>query len=532
MLEVPVTSVDSPRRQRNRNNSDSDVADAAEARKFWFGCNVLHRRARSGGDAKGGDGAANTYTLIATPIEAGEDLIAPRTPVPQEEPAMETPSNATGAATKALPALPAGETTDSTRVSPKSLISGSEAGLPPHLAPPSPHPAVLRIEDSFEELDRLEDQFEAVDSIVHVERVPSPDKAPASAGGAKRPLKKTASTTRRPQLSKSGSVRARPGEVSRPGVAGGPTSRSPAKEDEKGGAKAAPKKAVARPASLAPPKPLAKSSRPSTMPTFELPGEAVARRLKEQRESRMSGIVTLDMPAAPSPQRVRSTRAPTRPTFELPGEAISRRKREEHEARLRAQQEEDRKRREFKARPIRNSIAPGSFPRETVASRARQTKTGAGENPGAAAAAQATATGSKRQSIVPSARPTLGVTGSNHGGAPPRGRGTTPGSPSLGQPSRATSTSTGSISGKRSTVSAEEAQQQKQRGKEIYSRDNSITAGREQERLHRETAAKAAREQAAERSRVLAAEWADKQKLRLKKVMPGSPSAAANVAVR
>jgi len=83
-------------------------------------------------------------------------------------------------------------------------------------------------------------------------------------------------------------------------------------------------------------------------------------------------------------------------------------------------------------------------------------------------------------------------------------------------------------------VSAEEAQHQKQRGREIYSRDNSITADREHGRLQREAAAKAAREQAAERSRVLAAEWADKQKQRLKKLLPGSPStsASANVAVR
>ncbi len=72
--------------------------------------------------------------------------------------------------------------------------------------------------------------------------------------------------------------------------------------------------------------------------------------------------------------RPRSSKPPTVSTFELPGEAISRRKREEREARLRAQEEEERRRREFKARPVRSSIVPNTLPRETVASRARQVR--------------------------------------------------------------------------------------------------------------------------------------------------------------
>ena len=97
--------------------------------------------------------------------------------------------------------------------------------------------------------------------------------------------------------------------------------------------------------------------------------------------------------------------------------------------------------------------------------------------------------------------------------------------------SRATSTSTGSIHGggvgassvisvsKRSTVSAEDQVQQKVRGREIFSRDNGIAAERERERRDREAAAKAARQDAAERSRQLSREWAEKQKAKRMSLM-------------
>jgi len=419
---------------------------------------------------------------------------------------------------------------DPTRVSPKSLLNGSEGRLSAHHTPArSPGTPSLRIEDSFEELDRLEDQFEAVDTIVQVKRVPSPDKMAPATGAGKPALKRTTSTSRHPGAN-ARPVRPKAADMSHPGSARKSASRASGSQDDDGeGAKPTPPKkapaVVPRPASLLPPKPLARSSKTPTMPTFELPGEAVARRLKEQREARMSGLVSAaDAPRPPSPQKIKSNKVPTRPTFELPGEAISRRKREEHAAKLRAQEEEERRRREFKARPVRNSIAPGSYPRETISSRARQTKAageGGGEGPSVPGSA------SKRHSLMPRTTLTVGG-GGGHGQA--RGRGSTVGST---QASRAASSSTGSTSGKHSTVSAEDVQHQKQRGKEVYSRDNSITTDRERERRDREAAAKMARQEAAERSRMLSREWAEKQKLRLKKATPPeSPSGPANVVVR
>ena len=102
VLEVPVPSVDSAGRQKSRSISDLDGTDASKARKLWFGCNVLHRRTRSGGDAAGGGGAANTYTLIATPLEDGEEWIDREPLASGDETKMDHTSNGNHAATEAI----------------------------------------------------------------------------------------------------------------------------------------------------------------------------------------------------------------------------------------------------------------------------------------------------------------------------------------------------------------------------------------------------------------------------------------------
>ncbi|KAK7980131.1 hypothetical protein PG989_012588 [Apiospora arundinis] len=285
-----------------------------------------------------------------------------------------------------------------------------------------------RIEDSVEALDKLEDQLEAFDQAANVQRIVAPKRS------------------------------------SNKGLA-----------------------------SLQPPKPLAKSTKVPTVPTFELPGEAVARRLKEKREARLSMQATAEKAAAPAPstsvRRTKSARAPTVPKFELPGEAISRRKREEREARLKAQEEEERKRREFKARPIRSGSMPA--PRETITSRARQ-KGALPEN-----------VGIKSTTPSPSKQPLSHVSNQSQ----PR--------------ARPTSTSLGSLGSKRGSVPAEvQQQQQRLRGKDIYQRDNSYTQDREKERREREAMARIAREQAAEASRLRSREWAEKQ--RRKRMTVGS----------
>lgn len=105
-----------------------------------------------------------------------------------------------------------------------------------------------------------------------------------------------------------------------------------------------------RPVSLLPPSHTVKSSKPVTKASFELPGEAISRRLKEQREARQARKEASEDSAAPvrtiSGPQVKSTKPLTVSNFELPGEAISRRKKEALDARLKAEEDEERKRRE------------------------------------------------------------------------------------------------------------------------------------------------------------------------------------------
>ncbi|CAI4218127.1 unnamed protein product [Parascedosporium putredinis] len=317
-------------------------------------------------------------------------------------------------------------------------------------------PKILSIEDSLEALDRLEEELEAVNAVTHFGRVPSPRffHWAVVQGGA--------------QHSSSERVRV-------------PRTRQRQLRD-----------------------PAAAFEQAANDADFRVAWEAIARKLKEKKEARLS--MQLEVGKSPAaaikaatPQRTRSTRVLPRPTFELPGEAISRRKREQREAQIRAQEEEEQKRREFKARPIMAGLRqPSSAPRETVASRARQTKVSQMENGAAMSASM------KRLSLAATQSPLMASSQS-------RGRAVAT-SPS--QLSRATSVAASSVSGsgKRSTISAEDAAQHKVRGKEILARDNRYANDRERGRAEREVLAKLAREQAAERSRQLSREWAEKQR--------------------
>ena len=190
---------------------------------------------------------------------------------------------------------------------------------------------------------------------------------------------------------------------------------------------------------------------------------------------------------------VKSTKPPTRPSFELPGEAISRRKREQREERLRKEEEELRRRRSFKASGIRYSMGPSSQPRETATSRAR----------------------TNRMSLALDTKPNGHVGGSSTStsagkdgvGRASSVRGSRPTSPTKRQSLVGRSQST---SGFKTTAGAP-----KVRGKEIFQRD-CMPTGRENDRREKEEMAKKARAEAAERSRQLSRQWAEKQKLRQK----------------
>ena len=237
---------------------------------------------------------------------------------------------------------------------------------------------------------------------------------------------------------------------------------------------------------------------------------------------RMSSV-SLRTPAPPA----KSAKPPTKPAFELPGEAISRRLKEQREQRLKQEAEERQKKREFKARPLkRNSIAPTV--RETAASRARvglmgTDGTGAvaeATKPGKAAPVSVSTprgkpqTGSVRKTTT---RPRLSAAVSR---TPVRQVQTVPLRPSLSSSTPKASKTTMTIIGaglvsKSSTkprTNATVASTLTQR----HQRFGLDRANQQQQRKEKESAARKAREEASERSRLKSKAWAERQRLRLK----------------
>ncbi|KAK4228455.1 hypothetical protein QBC38DRAFT_152998 [Podospora fimiseda] len=538
LLSLPIRIVKSAakgRRSLGKSRDDQDQSTQGE-KQFLFGCNLVHHRAPPG---NGNDKPVNTYTLLATRIQQEEEP-----PMPEESENTEDGQSVVANADTSQLSLNAlddisEEVITSTegkdmQKQPETMTAMNiednfsvEHHNERHLSvsPQPPHTRPLsRIEDSVEELDNLHEQIEeALEEVAQLNRAISPDgdeelteifvevAAPVPVIQPA-PAKRLSSVRAAPVTStlRTRTSTATPAE--RTSSARRSTiSSSRADSDSKSSAKPTPtatRKTVTRPTSLLPPKGTTRSSKTPTVPAFELPGEAVARRLKEQRAARLSQShdsqhsLTLSSSKAPtSPSKTaptaRSTRPLTKPAFELPGEAISRRKREEREAKLKQMEEEEKKRREFRARPVPSSVkasGAGGLTRETAASQARR--------------AEISPLRAKRDSMIGSgtegtprmSRVTMTVTSTSRGRV----------SVAAGSESRGTSSSSGN---------ALKSQVGSVKGKEVFKRESEYTSIRQKERREREEAAKAAREKAAERSKLAAKEWKEKQMMRERKRM-------------
>lgn len=362
-----------------------------------------------------------------------------------------------------------------------------------------------RIEDSFEKIDALEEETEAIRDVIRTVQGPS-----SAARRSQDPSDDSQSTQKTTIMKRvtiagqSATLRIKPSEKVRPALrrASSMTLRDQkpkgprqlpvpesktvlpmrSKPNSGPGISITPINKVTTSRSAPSSSTPIKSTKPPTIPSFELPGEAVSRRLKEQRAAREARQAEAQKAAAAAAKP--KVYRPTKPNFELPGEAISRRKREEQEAKLKAQEEEERKKREFKSRPYRHSMAPSTLVRDTATSRARQGKSA--EEP----------TSDQRKRL---ARASIAVMSSPIASHAPRRN--VPKLTSSEETSRHT----------RSIVSPEDVAQQRARGRDIYIRDNSYTADREQGRREREAAIRQARDLAAERSRAAGREWAERK---------------------
>ncbi|KAG8160453.1 hypothetical protein KVR01_009989 [Diaporthe batatas] len=554
------------------NIAASCITDQSDRR--YFGCNLLTWTKAAGRKGHFPGDPDDEYLLLATPIELAPEhthttdleTTSHRFRVLGQEDAdfvmatqmINSPASAANSATQSAKwstVVDASEDSDNTLTiePPRRLMT----------APMS------TIEDSLEEIDQLEDEFEAVTAATRVAQISNAgEDRPRDRAAKHSPYSNPASKVTTPNgkaASKTASaVRGEPNASSpcSPARKSSPPKTEP--EAERKTSLGTATKRVARPASLAPPKPLQRASKAPTVPTFELPGERVARELKEKKAARLS--MQLDSPkvpdvkttsqrlpsfrsskpptvpefelpgervarelkekkaarlsmqlgpqklaeSSPPPQRVRSVRSskpPTVPNFELPGESVSRMKKERLAAKLKAEEEEVQRRRQFKARPPPSSVGGSATVRSTFTSRQRESQGGAADqqstvSPSGASPKYGT---TKRHSVAMT--PTAGRTVSNASASTVqtnRGRTSSVGSSHFS--ARATSSSNASIvsASKRSQVSSEEIQEQKARGREIYTRDNSYGQDKEREKRERQQAIQLARQKYAEQSRMLA----------------------------
>ncbi|KAI0112121.1 hypothetical protein GGR51DRAFT_508118 [Nemania sp. FL0031] len=506
-----ILAIGVPSNSKSQGNS-SGVNDSKEVRKVYFGCTLLP-------EPPGADEVSNkthpagSFLLLVTSLQETKDVLEVFCdPVDDSDMALPEVSSSHSTPLKASDYSSVPEIREDTPNS--TLCTRGDDSYTGSITPKSPGDPISRIEDSFEALDILEDQLEAFNKVARFNQFVPAELPPSKQSTGKSFAASSPSvrfTTPQPQRTftrpTSASVREKSASEPRRTALRKVTSMNldphKFKVEEKSAIQSSPRSMVKGNTNLTPQRFVSKSTNQGTISTYELPGDAVARQLKERQEARLASQ-RATQPTVSSLRRAKSAKLPTRPTFELPGEAISRRKREEHQAQLKMQEEEERRRREFKARPVPSHGMPSTVPRDTIASRARQNKAGLTEN--------------SARTHTPSRHPLGGV--SSHSRAAlsatvnqsqSRGRGPRMEETLTLQASRATSTSTASLSGKRSSLSIEDIQMQKLRGHEIYQRDNSWNDSRTREKSQREALAKLAREEAAERSRQKSREWAAKQ---------------------
>ncbi|KAG9199633.1 hypothetical protein G6514_008293 [Epicoccum nigrum] len=228
-----------------------------------------------------------------------------------------------------------------------------------------------------------------------------------------------------------------------------------------------------RPISMPPPP---KSTKPPTKPSFQLPGEATAARLKAQKEERLKRMQEAGGPDKPAPRPIsmppppKSTKPVTKPTFQLPGEATAAKLKAQKEERLKRMEEAEAAKKAALAAPIRKPIA---------------------HRP--------------RNSLLVKDAPGVSIPPPSKTDAPQR------------------SASTASVS-RNSAVLAEngkptaapvDAVALKAKGKQVFNRDKMEKDAAERERKEKEEAAKKARAEAAERGRIASREWAERQRKKL-----------------
>ncbi|KAI4116137.1 MAG: hypothetical protein LQ345_003397 [Seirophora villosa] len=210
----------------------------------------------------------------------------------------------------------------------------------------------------------------------------------------------------------------------------------------------------------------------------------------------------------------KSTKPPTRSNFELPGEAVARKLKEAREERAKREEEKEKKP-AFKARPVRLSHAP---PVKATATSKARISMARGEIPAVAAGKENSPNSrvTSRPRTVPEAGKRLSTLSMNK----------RPGVVLANPSARVSRGSPPSMA--RQSVNSADAAQLKARGKEVFNRGQLEHDEREKMKKEKEEAAKKARADAAERGRIASRQWAEKQKARKMAEKKGKEEMEAN----
>ncbi|WPH01122.1 Hypothetical protein R9X50_00395700 [Acrodontium crateriforme] len=222
------------------------------------------------------------------------------------------------------------------------------------------------------------------------------------------------------------------------------------------------------------------------------------------------------------PPVVRSTKAPTKSSFQLPGEAIAAKLKAQREERAKKEAEEA-KRPAFKARPAPSMSKTAPVVRHTNASKFRESALNRNND---------SKTSTSRPASVAHKRSSSVFTSSTTRAMAPK---STTGERISARPSTAMATvhkSRGSISVAKAITAPASGQRVPsgkgtEKGKAVFNRAANAREMAEKEKREKEEAAKKARAAAAERGRQLSREWAEKQrqkKLAQKTVEGSSPA--------
>ena len=240
--------------------------------------------------------------------------------------------------------------------------------------------------------------------------------------------------------------------------------------------------------------------------------------------------ISMSFPMPPPPPK--STKAPTQSTFQLSGDAVATKLKAQREARQQKESQEAEKK-TFKARPVPSSLSKAPSVRQTNASRAREsimngkdlrasTLGVSGPAHGRAnsvATTRPSAPHPRTVSREPSSRLTTSTRPAPSTSTRPR---PSTSLANISKPRTSLSTSTGTRVA--STSSSKGTSTTK--GKEVFNRAAVAKANAEKEKQEREAVAKKARADAAERSRQLSREFAEKQKAKKARAAAAQPVTA------